>query len=249
MSDIGRHVYVAVGTGPKPDRCAECYLPEAHAIHAAALSADTDHGAYDALPVRESDGAPAGATHAVYHDDGSLAGFASPGAAWSASGAELGTVATLPGAISLACDADRPAALAAWPYPRVRPVACSECGAALVISATRGTPGMPAYDALDGDGCASGSDHMPGGYAECVSCWNLGVAERRAERKRELAARPDCEACGKRKQGYTLAGVGMCRSCSKRAQWNLRQPMLFATGWAGITRERVIEAALAGGAS
>ena len=33
MSDIGRHGYVAVGAGPKPDRCAECYLPEVHAIH------------------------------------------------------------------------------------------------------------------------------------------------------------------------------------------------------------------------
>lgn len=38
---------------------------------------------------------------------------------------------------------------------------CSECGAALVVSATRGTPTMPVYDAVDGRDCTSGVGHLP----------------------------------------------------------------------------------------
>ena len=82
------------------------------------LTADTDHGVYDAVPVREADQAPEGATHAVFHEDGTLAGFASAAVAWDARRREIGYPATLPGAISLVCERDRPAALAAWPVPR-----------------------------------------------------------------------------------------------------------------------------------
>jgi hypothetical protein len=84
--------------------------------------------------------------------------------------------------------------------------------------------------------------------AECVECWNASVAQARAERKAELAARPGCEACGKRKQRYDLkpngrVSVGLCGPCAKRAQLAFRQPMLFATGWGNVTREGIIEAA------
>ena len=80
-------------------------------------------------------------------------------------------------------------------------------------------------------------------YAECVPL--LEPRSRRAPRRSAGASWPrgrTARHARRRKQGYTIAGVGLCRTCSKRAQWNLRQPMLFATGWAGITRERVIEA-------
>jgi hypothetical protein len=86
--------------------------------------------------------------------------------------------------------------------------------------------------------------------AECVDCWNASVEEARRQRKAELAARPDCEACGRRKQRYDVkpnasVTVGLCGPCSKRVQLAFRQPMLFATGWGSLTRERVIEAARA----
>ena len=77
-----------------------------------------------------------------------------------------------------------------------------------------------------------------------------GVARRKAERKAELAARPDCEACARRKQRYDVkpnaaVKVGLCGPCAKRVQRAFAQPMLFATGWGNLTRERVIEAARA----
>jgi len=40
------------------------------------LQIDTDHGAYDALPYRESDGGPDGAVLTVLRDGGSIAGYA-----------------------------------------------------------------------------------------------------------------------------------------------------------------------------
>jgi hypothetical protein len=47
------------------------------------LGIGTAHGHYDVLPARPEDGdVPVGATHSVYHEDGSLAGFASDSTAW-----------------------------------------------------------------------------------------------------------------------------------------------------------------------
>lgn len=88
-----------------------------------------------------------------------------------------------------------------------------------------------------------------GWYAQCVPCWNASVEENLRQRKAELAARPDCEACGKRKVTCTLrpnerVSLGMCGRCAKRARHNLRQPMLFAAGWGHVTRESLIAAAL-----
>ena len=84
------------------------------------LTADTDHGVYDAVPAREADQAPDGATHAVFHEDGTLAGFASAAVAWDARRREIGYPATLPGAISLVCERDRP-----W---RLSERTCQTCG-------------------------------------------------------------------------------------------------------------------------
>ena len=68
---------------------------------------DTDHGVYDVLAVRESDEAPDGATHAVFHESGSLAGFAAAnGWAWNASGALLPSSHTLAGAVTAVAESD-----------------------------------------------------------------------------------------------------------------------------------------------
>lgn len=113
------------------------------------------------------------------------------------------------------------------------------------------TCGTPASEAKSGrHGCIAYHDGEGWRYrSECVACWNASVAADRAARKAELAATPDCEACGKRKQSCTLrpnerVSLGMCRACGKRAQWNLRQPGLWATGWGHVTRESLIAAAL-----
>jgi hypothetical protein len=77
---------------------------------AGVMSAETDHGAYDVLAVREIDGCvPGAATHAVYHESGALAGFASEsGRTWDAEG-ELSphVFGTLTGAVAAVADADR----------------------------------------------------------------------------------------------------------------------------------------------
>jgi hypothetical protein len=39
------------------------------------MAVDTDHGAYDALPVRVEDGAPGGAVLSVFCEGGALVGF------------------------------------------------------------------------------------------------------------------------------------------------------------------------------
>jgi hypothetical protein len=54
------------------------------------MQVDTDHGVYDVLPARESDG-PAGppdsATHTVFDESGDIAGYAAEsGWAWDAGG-------------------------------------------------------------------------------------------------------------------------------------------------------------------
>jgi hypothetical protein len=45
-ADIGRHWYVAMGDGPRPERCAECYQPAGHPVHRAVSAADRQ--AYEA---------------------------------------------------------------------------------------------------------------------------------------------------------------------------------------------------------
>ena len=42
-------------------------------------------------------------------------------------------------------------------------ITCSECGAQLEVSTTRGTPGMPVWEATDGTDCPSGVGHLPEG--------------------------------------------------------------------------------------
>ena len=116
------------------------------------------------------------------------------------------------------------------------------------------TCGKPASEAVGGrHGCVAYHDGQGWQFrSECVGCWNAGVEAARLERKAELAARPDCEACGKRKVSCTLrpnarVSLEVCRTCAKRAQWNLRQPGLWATGWGHVTRESLIAAALSDG--
>ena len=65
---------------------------------------DTDHGVYSALPARDS-GAPDGATHAVFHECGTLVGYASATIAYRANGLVLRDgFATMEGAASLVAD-------------------------------------------------------------------------------------------------------------------------------------------------
>jgi len=116
------------------------------------------------------------------------------------------------------------------------------------------TCGKPASESVNGrHGCVASYEDGRGWQfrSECVACWNASVERDRAQRKAELAARPDCEACHKRKVGYTLrpnarVSLEVCRACAKRAQHNLRQPMIFATGWGHVTRESLIAACLNG---
>lgn len=71
------------------------------------LSIDTRHGCYDVLPVRPFDGdVPAGATHSVYHEDGSLAGYASASTAWENNGSEAGRAVSLEDAAQIVAELD-----------------------------------------------------------------------------------------------------------------------------------------------
>jgi hypothetical protein len=102
----------------------------------------TDHGTYDVLPACEVDGpaadcAPDMATHAVFHESGALAGFASDaGVAWDASGTPWPRpFASLADAAAGVAGTDRDAVRAAEPWcnhdaPAVRNGVC-ECGEAV----------------------------------------------------------------------------------------------------------------------
>jgi len=70
------------------------------------LDHTTEHGTYDALPARPCDEPPRGATHAVFHDDGYLAGFASATCAWDCRGHYLRSVTTLAAAVRTVAERD-----------------------------------------------------------------------------------------------------------------------------------------------
>jgi hypothetical protein len=114
-----------------------------------------------------------------------------------------------------------------------------------------GTCGKPASETASGRHAAIRAGWARTGYTystQCVECWNASVAEARRQRKAELVARPECEACGRRKVTCTLrpnarVALDVCRTCARNAQRNLAQPMLFAAGWAHVTRESLIRAA------
>jgi hypothetical protein len=82
-------------------------------------------------------------------------------------------------------------------------------------------------------------------YAQCVECWNASVEEYRRQRKAELAARPKCEACGRKPRTYVLAGsdaqVSLCGTCRNRVNRVIRAPMLF--GPPSASRARILEVA------
>ena len=79
------------------------------------ITADTDHGVYDALPTRESDDAPAGSVLTVFRDGGSVAGYVMgrEGHYAAVLATDCGnrlitcTAATLAGAVSMVADRDR----------------------------------------------------------------------------------------------------------------------------------------------
>jgi hypothetical protein len=73
-----------------------------------ALSIETRHGCYDVLPVRPFDGeVPDGATHSVYHEDGSLSGYVSAdGTAWERDGSEAGRGESLEDAARIVAELD-----------------------------------------------------------------------------------------------------------------------------------------------
>jgi hypothetical protein len=101
------------------------------------LTIATDYGEYDVLPKREIDDCgPDMATHVVFAEDGSVAGFASDsGIAWDADGTPFAYTGGLRAAAARVAESDRDAAwMAAHPtvYRLPLPVVpreCSECSA------------------------------------------------------------------------------------------------------------------------
>jgi hypothetical protein len=71
-----------------------------------ALGIETAHGHYDVLAAREGDDAPAGATHTVFGDGGSLAGYASADMAWGTDWAEIGRAGSLSDAAAMVAAVD-----------------------------------------------------------------------------------------------------------------------------------------------
>jgi len=107
------------------------------------------------------------------------------------------------------------------------------------------TCGKPASESLGG---RNGHIHDPATgehYAQCVPCWNASVEADRAQRKAELAARPKCEACGRKPHTWTLAAsdgqVSVCGTCRNRVNRVIRAPMLF--GPPSASRGRILEVA------
>jgi hypothetical protein len=73
------------------------------------LSVETAAGQYDVMPARPEDGAPSGATHAVFHEDGGLAGFASASMAWQSDargGDVIGSATSLGQAARMVAEVD-----------------------------------------------------------------------------------------------------------------------------------------------
>jgi hypothetical protein len=70
------------------------------------LDIETAHGVYSVLAAREGDDAPAGATHTVFDESGSLAGYASDVVAWGTDWAELGRVGSLSDAAAMVAAVD-----------------------------------------------------------------------------------------------------------------------------------------------
>ena len=108
------------------------------------------------------------------------------------------------------------------------------------------TCGTPASEARGGrNGCVTDADGNS--RSECVPCWNASVEAYRAARKAELAARPKCEACGRKPHTWTLAGadgrVSLCGTCRNRVNRTIRTPMLF--GPPSASRARILEVARA----
>jgi hypothetical protein len=108
------------------------------------------------------------------------------------------------------------------------------------------TCGKPASEAKGGrHGCVTDADGNA--RSECVPCWNASVEEYQRQRKAELAARPKCEACGRKPQTWTLAGsdgpVSICGTCRNRVSKRIRTPMLF--GPPSASRAAILAAALA----
>ena len=106
------------------------------------------------------------------------------------------------------------------------------------------TCGKPASEARGGrHGCVTDADGNS--RPECVECWNASVEAYRAQRKAELAARPKCEACGRKPQTWTLAAsdtpVSVCGTCRNRVNRTIRTPMLF--GPPSASRARILEVA------
>lgn len=106
------------------------------------------------------------------------------------------------------------------------------------------TCGKPASDARGGrHGCVTDSDGNS--RPECVECWNASVEAYRAQRKAELAARPKCEACGRKPQTWTMRGsdgpVSICGTCKNRVNRVIRAPLLF--GAPSASRARILEVA------
>lgn len=66
-----------------------------------------DHGTYQALPARDSDDPPAGATHTVFGDGGYIAGYVSASQAWNLAGHTLGFHAGIRAAVAQVADWDR----------------------------------------------------------------------------------------------------------------------------------------------
>ena len=109
------------------------------------------------------------------------------------------------------------------------------------------TCGTPASESISG---RNGLIHDPAAgthYAQCCACWNASVEADRAARKAELAARPKCEACGRKPRTYVLAGsdapVSVCGTCRNRVNRTIRAPMLF--GPPSASRARILEVARA----
>jgi hypothetical protein len=106
------------------------------------------------------------------------------------------------------------------------------------------TCGMPAGDARGGrHGCVTDADGNA--RSECVGCWNASVEEYRRQRKAELAARPKCEACGRKPQTWTVAAsdgqVSICGTCRNKVNRVIRSPMLF--GPPSASKAQVLTAA------
>jgi hypothetical protein len=109
------------------------------------------------------------------------------------------------------------------------------------------TCGKPASEARGGrHGCVTDPETGTS-RSECVPCWNASVEAYRAQRKAELAARPKCEACGRKPQTWTLGGsdaqVSLCGTCKNRVNRTIRAPMLF--GAPSASRARILEVARA----